>query len=164
MKKVKIISGGYGYVPPDRMIVKTVYAGDTVSVDDCEAERLVRIGAAEIVTETPAETVATPPGGENGSGAGGNPPEDKGGSAPQEKGHLDPEQLQELTIKKLTELAGNMGIDASKCKVKADFIAAITAGLAEEDPTEDGEEDEDTDPDEVQGGTPPELTMEEPVV
>lgn len=198
MKKVKILCGGYGYTPPGTRRVKTVYAGGTVTVSDEEAMRLVALDAAEVIEDYPAAPVATPSNGEDGSGAGDNIPGGDGGSNKPEKATLDPAQLDKLTVKQLTELAEKMGVDVSKCKLKADYIAAITSAEATPGPgtnpdegdqhggddgsgqtSNGGGSDEDTggnadggedeggddqdDDDTVQGGTPPDLSVEGPV-
>lgn len=184
MKKVKILCGGYGYTPPGTRRVKTVYAGGTVTVPDEEAMRLVALDAAEVVEDYPAAPVATPSNGEDGSGAGDTIPSGDGGSNEPEKATLDPAQLDKLTVKQLTELAEKMGVDVSKCKLKADYIAAITSaevtpgpdtdpdkgdqpggndGSGQTSGSEDDDGDDQDDKDTVQGGTPPDLSVEGPV-
>lgn len=73
-------------------------------------------------------------------------------------GRLDAEQLATMTNAQLQALAGDMGLDASKCRKKADYIKLITAeeiivpfGGEGDDPVDDG-------------GLPPVLNAEEPVI
>lgn len=42
-------------------------------------------------------------------------------------GHLDPAQLAEMTKAELTDLAGELGLDVSAAKTKADLVALIGA-------------------------------------
>lgn len=42
-------------------------------------------------------------------------------------GHLDPEQLSEMTKADLADLAGEMGLDVSAARTKADLVAMIAA-------------------------------------
>ena len=64
-------------------------------------------------------------------------------------GHLDPEQLLTMSNAELKKLAEDMGLDASKCRTKAAYIALIVAADVEIEP-EDGE-------------APPDLSAEAPV-
>lgn len=66
-------------------------------------------------------------------------------------GHLDAEQLEGMTNNELKTLAEELGVDVSKCKRKADYIAAITAAEVEA-----GDEDEDN------GDELPDLTAADP--
>lgn len=161
MQKVKIIMGTYGHRPAGTHRIRPVMDGDTVSVPDMEADRLVRIGVAEIIpqaAEPAREGVATLQDGQ----ADGEPgigmdaemlcgEANAGGGA---ASTLDPEQLKTMTNVKLRELAEDMGINTAKLKNKAELIDAITSvqvipGI-EEETVEDGEQ-------------PPELCAEAPV-
>lgn len=42
-------------------------------------------------------------------------------------GHLDPEQLSEMTKADLADLAGEMGLDVSSARTKADLVTMIAA-------------------------------------
>lgn len=151
MKTVKIIFGSYG-LPNGKLGVKLIDRGQTCEIEDAEADRLIALGVAELVAETPhepQEAVAT----------GEDIPEEE---TQQEAfmGHLDPEQLSAMTNASLKKLAEDMGLDASKCKVKADYVALISAVEFPVDP-EDADEYED---DVEDGEAPPDLTVEAPVV
>lgn len=94
MTKVKITCGGYGRTVPGHRTVKTAYLGEVIEVEDAEAMRLEKIGAARIlrsepIPETPAKSpteapqtgVATPPVDPSAPEVGDNIPESK--SAPE---------------------------------------------------------------------------------
>lgn len=56
--------------------------------------------------------------------------EDTSPAAEEEKmltGHLDPAQLAEMTKAELSDLAGELGLDVSAAKTKADLVALIGA-------------------------------------
>lgn len=162
MQQVKIIMGAYGYRPAGTHCVRPVLAGETVSVPDMEAERLVSIGVAEIIpqaAEPACEGVATlqegPVEERPGIGMGA---EMRCGEANVEGGAAstsDPEQMKALTNAKLRELAEAMGIPTAKLKNKTELIQAITAAQAIPGPAEESVED---------GEQPPELCAEVPVV
>ena len=42
-------------------------------------------------------------------------------------GHLAKSQLEEMTIQQLQNLAGDLGVDVTGCKKKADYVDAIAA-------------------------------------
>lgn len=162
MKTVKIIFGSYG-LPDGRRGVKLIDCGQTCEVDDAEAARLVALGVAAVV-------VATPQKAENETGTGENTPAPETPQAPA-IGSLDPEQLSTMTNADLKKLAEDLGLDTAKLRVKADFVAAISAVEfpVEDDPDddEDGADDDadDEDEDTVEDGeAPPDLKAEAPVV
>ena len=117
----------------------TIYESKTPAdgAFECEieqAKRLVKLGVAEYVSEDKA-------------------PEETGG------GHLDAKQLEGMTNDSLKNLAGDLGIDVSGCKKKADYIEAIMA--AEIKPGEktdgaDGDDDNDDDVPPAPGAADPE--------
>ena len=153
MRTVKIISGAYGLNTGDRVITKDRMS-EPFSLDDAEAERLVSLGVAEIITEG----VATGGNGKEPNPPSVNPSNDENGSNGENEGgndidgHLDAEQLGEMTIKELKALAEDMGIDTSKMKVKADYIQAIVA-VEVSAPADD-----------ENGENPPDISPEAPVV
>lgn len=69
MKSVQIVSGGYGYREKENSPTRLVLAGEIISLPEDEADRLVKIGAAEEVlagafidlTEEEAATVENAP-------------------------------------------------------------------------------------------------------
>lgn len=119
MVKIKVKFGACGIKYTDkngnaRHAVKTPENG-AFDCDDAQAARLVKLGVAVYVGEIAEQK------------------ED------QTTGHLDTAQLESMTIAQLEHLAGDLGIDVSGCKKKADYIAAIQA----EEVTIDGEDDGD---------------------
>lgn len=152
--KVKITCGGYGYVAPGSKSVRLAYMGDVVDVPEAEAMRLFKRGAAVPVEDVTPKAVATPAEGSDDSAASVNmigssdAPEGNSeahgedgadGIDEDAAGHLDAEQLSSMTIADLKKLAGDMGVDVSKCKVKADYVAAIAAAEVEPGPTIDAQ-------------------------
>ena len=122
--------------------------------------RLVRAGVARYCGEdfaAPAASLPQEP--RDGAGVGENTPAPE---TPQEPliGSLDAGQLSTMTNANLKKLAEDMGLDASKCKVKADYVALISAVEFPVDP-EETDEDEDAVDD---GEAPPDLKAEAPVV
>ena len=60
-------------------------------------------------------------------------------------GHLAKSQLEEMTIQQLQNLAGDLGVDVTGCKKKADYVDAIaaaevTAGGVVDDEDTDGDD------------------------
>lgn len=137
MKKIRVTLGGCGIAYTDehgvaRHALKTAESGP-FECDDEQADRLVRLGVAAYVN-APAQTAPAAPA---------NDPKEpgqqsEGQNATMVTGHLDAEQLATMTIKQLEELAGELGVDVSGCKKKADYIDAIVA-VEVEAPVEDDE-------------------------
>lgn len=139
--KVTITSGAYGWRPFGDSRVKTVRSGQSCDVPPEEADRLVSLGVAKYAT---AETVATPPVPPEDNAGGNDTPTDEGPGEGQETAPLDPEQLKAMTNAALTELAVDMGVEAStlKGKNKAQLIEAVLAAQVEDnedDTVDDGE-------------------------
>lgn len=162
MQQIKIVRGTYGHRPAGTHRIRPVMAGNTVSVPDAEAERLVSIGVAEIVplaAEPVNKIVATSQNGQTEGEPGmGMDAEMRGGEANAGSGAAsipDLERLKTLTNAKLRELAESMGIPTAKLKNKNELIQAITAiqslPIPEDESVDDGEH-------------PPELCAEAPVV
>lgn len=149
MKTVKIISGVYG-ADNGKGGVTAIARGQTCELPDAEAARLVAFGVATMVVATLQEGQTMPKAGEN-TPSGNNAQENS-------TGHLDAKQLSSMTNAQLKQLAEDMGLDAAKCKKKADYIELITAEEVIVPP--DGEEYDDTVDD---GELPPDLQAEAPV-
>lgn len=153
MLTVKIISGTYGCKIKGRIVPKDL-TSEPFELEDAEAERLVSLGVAEIITEG----VATGGNGKETNPPSVNPTDDENGSNGENEGgnditgHLDAEQLEEMTIKELKALAEDMGIDTGKFKVKAEYIQAIVA-VEVSAPADD-----------ENGENPPDISPEAPVV
>lgn len=132
MAKIKVTVGGCGIVYTDengitRHGVKTSEDGP-FEYDDKKAARLVSLGVAEYVEKAPAAAPAAQP--------------DAANQQDEETvtGHLDPEQLATMTNEQLKNLAGDLGVDVTGCKKKADYIDAIVAVEVEAGGIEDGDE------------------------
>lgn len=153
MLTVKIISGTYGCKIKGRIVPKDL-TSEPFELENAEAERLVSLGVAEIITEG----VATGGNGEETNPPSVNPADDENGSNGENEGEnditglLDAEQLKEMTIKELKALAEDMGIDTGKFKVKDDYIQAIVA-VEVSAPADD-----------ENGENPPDISPEAPVV
>lgn len=139
MAKIRIKTGGCGIKYTDahgvvRHALKTPEDGPCECHDDVAA-RLVGLSVAEYVytvddtppTEQPAESHAEQT----------EEPADEVIDDDSNTGHLDAAQLESMTIKQLESLAGDLGVDVSGCKKKADYIAAIIAVDIEVDDDDD---------------------------
>ena len=153
MLTVKIKSGTYGLNTGNRIVPKDRMS-EPFCLDNTEAERLVSLGVAEIITEG----VATDENGKKTNAPSVNPSNDENGVSGENEdrnnidGHLDAQQLEKMTIKELKALAEDMGIDTSKMKVKADYIRAIVAVEVS------------AQADDENGENPPDFSPEAPVV
>ncbi len=151
---IKITGGTYGYRPTNKPgNVKPIRAGQTCDVPPEEAKRLVDLGVAEYA---PTGAVATPPMPLS-DNVGGNTTPDQGkgpvaavngvaipDTLDIEDGHITEESLSTMTNAALAGLADDLGLDASKCKVKADYVALLTSvelDMAEQD-GDGGDDDE----------------------
>lgn len=131
MVEVKIISGSYGWRKTREAMPKLIERGSTCKVDEAEAQRLVALGVAAIVSEAGETPVATASAPETGVAPCSDIPSAENGAESDAEAHLDAEQLQELTVAQLKVLAEEMGIAAAKLKKKDDLIAAIIAASVE---------------------------------
>jgi hypothetical protein len=136
MAKIKVTVGGcsmeYKEANGTRYALKTANDG-AFECDDAQASRLVSLGVAEYAGKVPAAAPAAQP--------------DAANQQDEETvtGHLDPEQLATMTNEQLKNLAGDLGIDVTGCKKKADYIDAIVAAEVEAGGIEDGDELPDLD-------------------
>lgn len=142
MKTVKILSGAYGF--HTGISVKPIYRGEKVQVPDSEAERLLKIGAAEIVSDDATPIVSSPEQAKA-AAAGITSPDDNGTR------HFELAQLMNMTLANLKKMADDMGVCTSSLKTKADYARAIAGAETEAEIAADGEE-------------PPQLSAEAPVV
>ena len=121
MKKVKIISGVYGYHVNGR--VKPVRSGEPpIELDDKEADRLVSIKVAEFVSEETdnARQVF-------------NKDKEEDKEEDVIKTHLDRVQLETMKLDDLKKLASDMGVDVKNLK-KAEIIDLVVQIEVEVDP------------------------------
>lgn len=150
-------------------------ADGNLTLPAAEESRLVARGVAEYVTRPiidPVDDADSPVDGGDGGGAGINPPpedppveglenggsEDPAGGLPGSAetldivdGHFTRESLMLMRRPDMEKLAGDLGVDVSRCKNKGD-IADLLVEVEVEAPAEDG------------GEAPPELGAEDPVV
>ncbi len=152
MKTIKMIFGSYG-APDGRGRVRLIDCGQTCEVEDAEEERLIDLRVAQEVVATPKEREEPIKAGENTPDA----------SDAQEgiTGHLDPEELSNWTVAQLKQLAEDMELDTSKCRVKADYVALISEAEVSVPAEDEADEEDDTVDD---GELPPDLEAEAPVV
>lgn len=144
---VKIVSGTYGYRNGKRIEPKDRNSNPFELPDD-EAHRLVTLGVAEIVNTR----VATPDNDDLETMAGGNMSKGENGengeeNATEETAVFDEAYLYDMTNAELKDLAANLGINTSRCKVKKDYIDAIMENEAKE-----------------QRGNPPDISTEDPII
>lgn len=129
MAKIKVTRGACGikYAGENGSTrYKTVTAAvGCVECDDALAARLVRLGVAKYQTSPAGNT--------------GEAPAPAGQEPEKITGHLDADQLATMTNEQLKNLAGDLGVDVSGCKKKADLIAAIVAVEVEADAEGDDE-------------------------
>lgn len=135
MAKVRIISGTYGYRPPNSKHPVSKSIGDIVTISDDEAMRLITLKVAELVdAQSPVSPLSALSDELDKSCEGVDtdlakaPPESEEGADTAEViiGHFDAEQLMELTKAELLKLADEMGVDVSSSDSKAEIVAAIT--------------------------------------
>lgn len=170
MKQVKIINGIYGHRPKDAKVITPVRAGEVVEVSDEKAACLSALGIAIDIgvglQESPAVPVATPEMGMKCVDASEDPPGDRNGAEVAEDGgrpqgdkpmdivdgHYTAESLAHMTNASLANLGRAVGVDISKCKTKADYVAVLVEVemAAQPDECDDGE-------------VPPVTSMEDPV-
>ena len=159
--KIKIISGTYGHRPAGAVHPQPVSAGEACDVPEREAKRLIALGIALPVAQTPTEDVATAHEAHAGLGPGvtmrmsNNPLEDlsfeEGEVLDIVDGHFTVESLMKMTRPAMESLAGDLGLDVSGCKSKADVAAELAK--VDIDPPEPGDSE-----------VPPEVGAEAPVV
>ena len=139
--------------------------------EEAVAERLVRAGVARYCGEIPSEAVATFQEGDVLPTPGDDTPQGNGAQGGAGALSMDPEQLKRCTNAELLKLAGDMGLDASRCRTKAQLMELITGEPVSAEPgsvlAPDGEDGDSGDEDEdlvEDGEAPPDLSPEAPVV
>jgi hypothetical protein len=120
MAVIKITHGGCGIKYTDangnpRHALKTPEHGP-FECDAAQAGRLVSLGVAEYVQQSKAAAPA--------NDAAQDPETQDDGTI---TGHLATEQLESMTVEQLKNLAGDLGIDVTGCKKKAELVEAIAA-------------------------------------
>lgn len=106
MRKIRVTVGTVGYYDAKHAHKRMTAADGPFECEDTQAEHFVSAGVAEYV--------------------GGAIEVDEAGEQ-EVTGHLAKSQLEEMTIQQLQNLAGDLGIDVTGCKKKADYVDAIAA-------------------------------------
>lgn len=123
MRKIRVTVGTVGYYDAKHAHKRMTAADGPFECEDTQAERFVSAGVAEYV---------------------GGAIEADEVDEQEVTGHLAKSQLEEMTIQQLQNLAGDLGVDVTGCKKKADYVDAIAAAEVNAGGMVD---DEDTDGD-----------------
>lgn len=106
MRKIRVTVGTVGYYDAKHAHKRMAAADGPFECEDTQAEHFVSAGVAEYV---------------------GGAIEADEADEQEVTGHLAKSQLEEMTIQQLQNLAGDLGIDVTGCKKKADYVDAIAA-------------------------------------
>lgn len=106
MRKIRVTVGTVGYYDAKHAHKRMTAADGPFECEDTQAEHFVSAGVAEYV---------------------GGAIEVDEADEQEVTGHLAKSQLEEMTIQQLQNLAGDLGIDVTGCKKKADYVDAIAA-------------------------------------
>ena len=123
MRKIRATVGTVGYYDAKHAHKRMTAADGPFECEDTQAEHFVSAGVAEYV---------------------GGVIEADEADEQEVTGHLAKSQLEEMTIQQLQNLAGDLGVDVTGCKKKADYVDAIAAAEVNAGGMVD---DEDTDGD-----------------
>lgn len=123
MRKIRVTVGTVGYYDAKHAHKRMTAADGPFECEDAQAEHFVSAGVAEYV---------------------GGVIEADEADEQEVTGHLAKSQLEEMTIQQLQNLAGDIGVDVTGCKKKADYVDAIAAAEVNAGGMVD---DEDTDGD-----------------
>ena len=121
MRKIRVTVGTVGYYDAKHAHKRMTAADGPFECEDTQAEHFVSAGVAEYVGGVIEADVA---------------------DEQEVTGHLAKSQLEEMTIQQLQNLAGDLGVDVTGCKKKADYVDAIAAaevnagGLADDEDTD----------------------------
>nr|UWG93297.1 MAG: Thymopoietin protein [Bacteriophage sp.] len=123
MRKIRATVGTVGFYDAKHAHKRMTAADGPFECEDTQAEHFVSAGVAEYV---------------------GGVIEADEADEQEVTGHLAKSQLEEMTIQQLQNLAGDLGVDVTGCKKKADYVDAIAAAEVNAGGMVD---DEDTDGD-----------------
>lgn len=121
MRKIRVTVGTVGYYDAKHAHKRMTEADGPFECEDTQAEHFVSAGVAEYV---------------------GGVIEADEADEQEVTGHLAKSQLEEMTIQQLQNLAGDLGVDVTGCKKKADYVDAIAAaevnagGMADDEDTD----------------------------
>lgn len=124
MRRIRVKVGTVGYYDAKHAHKRMTAADGPFECEDTQAEHFVSAGVAEYV---------------------GGVIEADEADDQEVTGHLAKSQLEEMTIQQLQNLAGDLGVDVTGCKKKAEYVDAIaaaevTAGGAVDDEDADGDD------------------------
>ena len=124
MRRIRVTVGTVGYYDAKHAHKRMTAADGPFECEDTQAEHFVSAGVAEYV---------------------GGAIEVDEADEQEVTGHLAKSQLEEMTIQQLQNLAGDLGVDVTGCKKKAEYVDAIaaaevTAGGAVDDEDADGDD------------------------
>lgn len=125
MRKIRVTVGTVGFYDAKHAHKRMTAADGPFECEDTQAEHFVSAGVAEYV---------------------GGVIEADEADEQEVTGHLAKSQLEEMTIQQLQNLAGDLGVDVTGCKKKADYVDAIAAAEVNAGGMVD---DEDTDGDDL---------------
>jgi hypothetical protein len=125
MRKIRVTVGTVGYYDAKHAHKRMTAADGPFECEDTQAKHFVSAGVAEYV---------------------GGVIEADEADEQEVTGHLAKSQLEEMTIQQLQNLAGDLGVDVTSCKKKADYVDAIAAAEVNAGGMVD---DEDTDGDDL---------------
>ena len=106
MRKIRVTVGTVGFYDAKHAHKRKTAADGPFECEDAQAEHFVSAGVAEYI--------------------GGVIKADEADDQ-EVTGHLAKNQLEEMTIQQLQNLAGDLGVDVTGCKKKADYVDAIAA-------------------------------------
>lgn len=106
MRKIRVTVGTVGFYDDKHAHKRKTAADGPFECEDTQAEHFVSAGVAEYI--------------------GGVIKADEADDQ-EVTGHLAKNQLEEMTIQQLQNLAGDLGVDVTGCKKKADYVDAIAA-------------------------------------
>lgn len=106
MRKIRVTVGTVGFYDAKHAHKRKTAADGPFECEDTQAEHFVSAGVAEYI--------------------GGVIKADEADDQ-EVTGHLAKNQLEEMTIQQLQNLAGDLGVDVTGCKKKADYVDAIAA-------------------------------------
>ena len=121
MRRIRVTVGTVGYYDAKHAHKRMTAADGPFECEDTQAEHFVSAGVAEYVGGVIEADVA---------------------DEQEVTGHLAKSQLEEMTIQQLQNLAGDLGVDVTGCKKKADYVDAIAAaevnagGMADDEDTD----------------------------
>lgn len=124
MRRIRVTVGTVGYYDAKHAHKRMTAADGPFECEDTQAEHFVSAGVAEYV---------------------GGVIEADEADDQEVTGHLAKSQLEEMTIQQLQNLAGDLGVDVTGCKKKAEYVDAIaaaevTAGGIVDDEDADGDD------------------------